>query len=195
MTAMAHEPMATEVETLLDYFLALEVPEGFRAELIEGEIIVTPPTDGDHEDYLSTLKRQILRKSTADMDESANKGIKAPSGNQEQDFDNRLIPDAVYAPRELRIFRGAEPWMPCDGITMVVEVTSTKPRKDREDKRRAYARAGIPLYLLVDREKSTVTLFSEPSAEDYVGNTTIPFGKPLPLPAPFSFDLETADFV
>lgn len=36
MTAMAHEPIATDHETLLDYFLALETPEGFRAELIEG---------------------------------------------------------------------------------------------------------------------------------------------------------------
>lgn len=36
MTAMAHAPMPTDEETLLDYFLALETPTGFRAELIEG---------------------------------------------------------------------------------------------------------------------------------------------------------------
>ncbi|MEV0371424.1 Uma2 family endonuclease [Streptomyces sp. NPDC050636] len=193
MTAMAHEPMATDEETLLDYFLALKTPKGFQAELIEGEIVVTPPTDGDHEDYLSTLKRQVLRKSAADMDESANKGIKAPSSGE--DPANRLIPDAVYAPRDLRIFRGAEPWMPCDGITMVVEVTSSKPFGDRTTKRHCYARAGIPLYLLVDRDKSTITLFSDPIADDYVGNITTPFGKPIPLPAPFSFDLDTNDFL
>ena len=41
MTAMAHEPMPTQDNTLLDGFLALETPTGFRAELIEGEIVVS----------------------------------------------------------------------------------------------------------------------------------------------------------
>ncbi len=193
MTAMAHEPMATDKETLLDFFLGLDTPEGIRAELIEGDIVVTPPTDGDHEDYLSILNEQVYGESATAMQTSGYKGlILSSSGDHPADH---VIPGATIAPRSLRLFRGAPPWMPSDGVAMVVEVTSTKPRNDREGKRRAYARAGIPLYLLVDRDKSTVTLFSEPSAGDYVGNTTVPFGKPLPLPAPFSFDLETADFL
>lgn len=35
MTAMAHEPLSQE-DVLLEGFLALDTPEGFRAELIEG---------------------------------------------------------------------------------------------------------------------------------------------------------------
>ena len=70
---------------------------------------------------------------------------------------------------------------------MVVEVTSTKPDRDREAKRHCYARGGIPLYLLVDREKSDVTLFSDPEGADYRQHGTVPFGKQLDLPAPFSF--------
>ncbi|WEB41758.1 MULTISPECIES: Uma2 family endonuclease [Streptomyces] len=193
MTAMAQEPMATDTETLLDFFLSLDTPEGFRAELVEGEIVVTPPTDGDHEDYLSIIGRQVTRRSATDMQISGCKGLVLPHAeNQPADH---VIPDATIAPYALRLFRGAEPWMPSDGVDMVVEVTSSKPRHDRVTKRHAYARAAIPLYLLVDRGKSVVTLFSEPKDADYLTTHTAPFGDRLPLPAPFSFDLETADFV
>ena len=52
-----------------------------------------------------------------------------------------------------------------------------------------------PLYLLVDREASSVTLFSDPENADYRQLGTRPFGKPLPLPDPFGFELETSDFL
>ncbi|MEV0602528.1 Uma2 family endonuclease [Streptomyces sp. NPDC050315] len=193
MTAMAHEPMASDEETLLDYFLRLETPVGFRPEFIEGEIVVSPPTDGDHEDYLSILYAQVVRESATAMQISGYKGLVLPGA--EDHPDDHVIPDATIAPRSLRLFRGAPPWMPSDGVAMVIEVTSSKPGKDRGPKRRGYARAAIPLYLLVDRDKSTVTLFSEPADGDYDGIQTVSFGKPLPLPAPFSFDLDTSDFL
>lgn len=127
------------------------------------------------------------------MQVSGYKGlVLAGSGDQPADH---AIPAATIAPRSLRLFRGAPPWMPSDGVAMVAEATSARPHNDREGKRRAYARAGLPLHLLVDRDRSTVTLFSEPSAEDYVGHTAVPFGKPVPLPAPFSFGLETVEFL
>lgn len=62
MTAMAHEPL-TQAEVLLEGFLALDTPEGFRAELIEGEIVVTPPPDGDHEDYIGLIVDQVARRA------------------------------------------------------------------------------------------------------------------------------------
>ncbi|MGI5469694.1 Uma2 family endonuclease [Streptomyces sp. CA-132043] len=193
MTAMAYEPTASDEETLLDYFLKLETPVGFRPEFIEGEIVVSPPTDGDHEDCLSIIQGQVTRESETDMQVSGYKGLVLPGeGDHPEDH---VIPDATIAPCALRLFRGAPPWMPSDGVAMVIEVTSSKPNKDRGPKRRGYARAGIPLYLLVDRDKSTVTLFSEPNDGDYGGIQAVSFGKPLPLPTPFSFDLETSDFL
>jgi Uma2 family endonuclease len=192
MTAMAYEPTLTQEETLLDYFLALETPTGFRAELIEGEIVVSPAPDGDHEDYVSTVNRQVMRHSATDMDCSGNKGLKMPSGGSCPK--NHVIPDATFAPRELRLFRGADSWMPPKGVAMVAEVTSSKADTDRITKRRCYALASIPLYLLVDRQEGTVTLFSEPLDGDYAETHAVPYGEPLPLPEPFAFDLETSDF-
>ncbi|MEU0393882.1 Uma2 family endonuclease [Streptomyces sp. NPDC006208] len=192
MTAVPHEPL-TQADVLLEGFLALDTPEGFRAELIEGEIVVTPPPDGDHEGYISRIVRQVIRRSRTDMDVSGNKGLKLKSGGG--CTKNHAIPDCTFAPLALGLFFGAEPWMPCEGVAMVAEVTSNKPDADREAKRRCYARGGIPFSLLVDRDTSSVTLFSDPKNDDYRQAHTMPFGKPLPLPDPFGFDLETSDFV
>ncbi|MDT0611947.1 Uma2 family endonuclease [Streptomyces lancefieldiae] len=196
MTAMAHEPL-TQAEVLLEGFLALDTPEGFRAELIEGEIVVTPPPDGDHEDYINLIVKQVIRRSRTDMDVSGNKGLKL-RGGLDHPMDH-LIPDCTFAPTAQRLYRGADPWMPCEGVAMVLEVTSSKPRVDREAKRRCYAGGGIPLYLLVDRQASSITLFSSPEKidhrDDYREHRTLPLGKPLALPEPFAFELDTADFL
>ncbi|MCZ7415367.1 MULTISPECIES: hypothetical protein [unclassified Streptomyces] len=50
-------PTPTQEEFLLESFLALETPEGFKAELIEGNIVVTPPpllSEPVEDDYTRT---------------------------------------------------------------------------------------------------------------------------------------------
>ncbi|MFE7898468.1 Uma2 family endonuclease [Streptomyces sp. NPDC057424] len=192
MTAIAHEPLSQE-DVLLEGFLALDTPEGFRAELIEGEIVVTPPPDGDHEKCISRIVRQVIRYSRTDMDFSGNKGLKVRSGGSCPK--NHLVPDVTFGPIERDLFGGVGSWMSCDGVAMVMEVTSTRPPADREAKRHCYARAGIPLYLLVDRDTAQVTVFSEPKDDDYREHCARPFGKPIALPEPFAFDLDTADLL
>ncbi|MEV7990989.1 Uma2 family endonuclease [Streptomyces sp. NPDC086077] len=187
---MAMDPITQEI--LLDWFVDLETPEGLRAELIEGELVVTPVPDGHHEHCIGLIVEQVLVHSRTRMQFAGTKGLVL---NGDGDPRNRVIPDGTFAPRASRLFRGADPWMPCDGVAMVLEVTSTKPRADRETKRRCYARGSIPLHLLVDRGDSAITLFSTPERGDYREHLTRPLGKPLTLPAPFAFELETVDFL
>lgn len=182
MAIMERPVSADAVLAALD---ELSIPEGFRAELIEGEIVVTPPPVGDHEDILGLIGRQIARNAASELYLSGTKGLIVPGG--------RFIPDGTVAPAGH--FRGKDPWMKPDGVILVIEVTSTNPHRDREQKRRGYAAAKIPLYMLVDRESAEVVLYSEPRDGRYLADVRVPFGKSLDLPEPLSFTLDTGRFV
>ncbi len=192
MSAMPHEPL-TQADVLLEGFLALDTPEGFRAELIEGEIVVTPPPDGDHEDCISLILKQVIRHARTDMDFSGNKGLKLRSGGGCPE--NHVIPDGTFAPAELRLFRGRNPG--CHVTGWRSSSRSPRPNPGPTVRTSAIATPAVPSLSTcsVDREESSVTLFSDPERDDYRQHCTIPFGKPLGLPAPFAFDLETAAFV
>lgn len=195
MTAMVHEPLSHgDDDVVLEGFLALDTPEGFRAELIDGEIVVTPPPLGDHERCIGKIIRQVIRYSATELECSGNKGLKVPGIDGHPD--NHVIPDITVVSVESDPFRGAASWMPAenDAIVMVVEVTSSRPIRDRKAKRTGYARAGIAFYLLVDREEEAVTLFSGPDGKDYRHTDQVPFGKSLPLPGPFEIELDTSGF-
>ncbi|GAA2806305.1 Uma2 family endonuclease [Kitasatospora paracochleata] len=184
MTAATHDWTASwrsPEEELLDAFLALDTPEGFKAELIEGEIVVTPPPDGDHETAIGRIVKQVFRQCPADLDFAPGKGLIVPDG--------RYIPDGTFTVADAML--GKESWSSPDGVVMVMEVTSSRPGKDREAKRRGYAEAGIPLYLLVDRQRDEIVLYSHPRVGDYAATNAVPVGDPLPLPEPFDFELST----
>ncbi|PJN23399.1 Uma2 family endonuclease [Kitasatospora sp. CB02891] len=184
MTAAMHD--ASDVgpspeDDLLEAFLAMHTPKGFKAELIEGEIVLTPPPDGNHEAVFGRISRQVFRLSDGDITLAGNKGLNVPGG--------KFIPDMTFAMEGA--FDEQPPWMEPQDLLMVVEVTSSNPGRDREAKRLGYAAAEIPLYLLVDRQRREVVLYSHPEKGDYSGTHIVPAGDPLPLPKPFGFDLAT----
>lgn len=191
MLVMTREPDAPTGGLLQD-FLSLETPEGYRAELIDGKIVVTPPPEGNHGLDIMLIVKQVFRESTVEMDFDGHRGLAVPAPGYPDGA--RVIPDITFAPTDLDLFRGAPSWMAPAGVAMVVEVTSSRPDPDRNAKRQAYAAAEIPLYLLVDREFRRVTLFSHPRREDYARTDVAPFGEKLDLPDPFSFTLNTAAF-
>lgn len=126
----------------------------------------------------------MIRRSPAEFYASGTKGLITPAG--------RFIPDLTVGPEGL--FAGKDSWYVPDGVVMTVEVASSRPDKDRGPKRRGYAAAGVPFHLLVDRTEGTVTLYSEPDAEDYRQDVRVLFGKELDLPEPFAFALDTSVF-
>ncbi|MEV4611792.1 Uma2 family endonuclease [Kitasatospora sp. NPDC049258] len=182
MVAMPAVEHPLSGDDLLRTFLELDTPAGFKAELIEGEIVVTPPPDGSHETAFALLNRQFMRQAGIDLDLAGTKGLVTPKG--------RFIPGGTISP--VGHFESTDSWADPSGVLLVFEITSTNPGKDREAKRLGYACADIPCYLLIDRDEGHATLFTDPADGDYTAHIQVPYGKPLDLPAPFSFALDTA---
>jgi Uma2 family endonuclease len=170
-------------------FLDLETPEGFTAELIEGEVVVTRLADGTHEHILAETTRQFYEHAATKMKLSRRIGLALTPCDPHPK--NRVVPDLTLVPK----LRDAPPWLEPDEVTLVGEVTHLRPERDRVVKRRCYAKGGIPLYLLIDREQRRVVLHRDPVGDDYADIRSLAFGRPVPLPEPFAFELDTSDFV
>jgi Uma2 family endonuclease len=163
---------------------AIQHIEGDRAEIVEGVIVSMTPT-WDHENAAAEIRDQINPR-VRELDCVTGSGnLDLPSSA------NWYVPDLAVAPKALA--KGGNALLP-DQTLLVVEITSeSNAETDRVVKRKRYAEYGAPLYLLVDRQERSVTLFSEPGHLGYTkADGPHPFGTPVHLPAPFGIDLDTS---
>lgn len=175
MTVTMDKPKS--LEAALD---ELELSPGYKAELIEGEIIVTPPPNREHESVISELTRAIVLNT--DLRTAGGLGLVTPNG--------RFIPDLTVVTKQFMRSAPAEHWNDVTGILLVAEVTSWGGARDRGAKAIGYGAAGIPLYLLIDRAAKQTVLFSEPRGGRYQSRETFEITAGVPLPAPFGFTVE-----
>ncbi|WUO60281.1 Uma2 family endonuclease [Streptomyces sp. NBC_00280] len=155
MTALAHEvipvtddrPVSELDEILWQTWKALDLPEGYRAEIIEGAIEVSPTGRRRHTVLINRLRR-ALEAHLADSDH-------APYQDGNVIFRRKSwIPDIFIAPEDLDEIPDEEDLgVDVAGVPMVIEVVSPGRRnieRDRVRKRREYARAGIAVYVIID---------------------------------------------
>ncbi|MEW2396675.1 Uma2 family endonuclease [Streptomyces sp. NPDC046862] len=186
MTVMAERTSQMSVEEF--EAIASASPETVTLEFINGRIGVKKVADGDHNTIVSWLARRCMR-ARPDLDLYHGQGLKVESYRE-----GRAKPDAVIAPEAH--FAGHGEWADPDGVLMVVEVTSydsDTDRRDRHEKPAAYGQAGIPLYLLIDRDACTVTVHSTPDrlVGGYRDMHTTKFGERVLVPDPVGFELDT----
>jgi Uma2 family endonuclease len=187
---MPHDPPIVR-DDLREALASLDVLPGFRAELVDGEIIVSPTPDGQHETIIVAVDDWVREAHGLRL--HRNLTLICPEGE--------YVPDGIAAPKGA--FAGREWHSKPDGVVMVLEVTSGDGRsvksaeRDRGPKRTGYAAAGIPLYLLVDRldgRDGRVTIFSEPRGGDYHCSAAVMIGDQLAVPAPLKGVLDTHEF-
>ncbi|MFE3146350.1 Uma2 family endonuclease [Streptomyces sp. NPDC059218] len=199
MTAAMVENDRTSEGRPWDYLLQtwreLDVPEGWRAEIDEGQIVLVPPPHAHHNGIAAKVQRRLYRNLPDELEIYQTLGVHVAP------LDRLYVPDLVIMPSELIDAADPEVSDPMDAADalLIVEVTSKgNARDDRTKKYRAYARAGVPMYLLIDRfdtRGAMATLFTEPNEDGtYKHSDPVPFGKPLTLPEPFGTTLLTDEF-
>lgn len=192
MTAPAHEvtPVTTDDKPAsgLDEFLwqtwkAMELPEGYQAEVIEGSIEVSPTGRRRHMVLINRLRRAL---------EAYLEGQDYAVWHDGNVIHRRKcwIPDLFVAPADPDEIPDEEDLgVDAAGVVMVVEVVSPGLRdveRDRIRKRREYARAGIELYVLIDDfdGEGTVSLLTSPDSKKaiYTDEHRVPYGADAVIP-------------
>lgn len=195
MTVMLERPTPIETpdgppdfEALCRTLLSMEVPDGYRAEIIRGSIVMSPWSRGFYLPVMRSLRNQLEPHAPAgDFVETSPFLFTFPG--QERAYG----PD-VYVARETA-FKTEKRYIDGEALTLVAELTSPSTRgSDWDDKVRVYGSAGVPVYLLLDMSENSATVFWSPSEKGYTSRTTVPFGKPLYIPAPFECELDTSGF-
>ncbi|WP_327369069.1 Uma2 family endonuclease [Streptomyces sp. NBC_01217] len=196
--AMVENDQASEGrpwDYLLQTWRELDVPEGWRAEIDEGQIVLVPPPHAHHNGIAARVQRRLYKDLPDELEIYQTLGIHVAP------LDKLYVPDLVVMPSEIIDAADPDTSDPMDAseALLIVEITSKgNAREDRTKKYRAYARAGVPMYLLIDRfdtRGAMATLFTEPNEDGtYKQSDPVPFGKPLTLPEPFGTTLLTEEF-
>ncbi|MFI6639505.1 Uma2 family endonuclease [Streptomyces sp. NPDC050504] len=181
MSAAAVEhPCDGEPETLLETADRLmERNPGYRVEIIGGVITVTPLADIRHSRVLTKLMRPFLAAGLHDGETEIHQAISVwlPSGPSDY-----VIPDLAIVDADIDDHMiddgGADP--AC--FRLVLEVTSSNYNNDLRNKVAAYAGAGIPVYVIVDRKHQRVHVLTEPDGTEYGSHRVHAPGEQVTLP-------------
>lgn len=186
MTAVEEDPILTDEFESIARTVERET-EGVQLELIGGRLGVKRVPDGDHNRILNWLLLLLMPLNPRLFLHVAGQGLAVGTYRK-----GRARPDGVLAPPDA--FVGTGEWGLPDPVVMTVEVTShdsDSNSRDRVDKPIAYAQAGIPIYLLIDRDSGEVVVHSRPGEERYQDVHSYAFGLEVVLPEPVGITVDT----
>ncbi|WP_405911101.1 MULTISPECIES: Uma2 family endonuclease [unclassified Streptomyces] len=203
MTALAHErpetmpetrteseptpsptPSVSELdEVLWQAWKAMELPEGYRAEIIEGAIEVSPTGRFPHARIVNRL-RDALADFLRDSEHAAWNDTNVIHARR------AWIPDGFVAPGDEELIATEDDLgVKASAVQLIVEIVSPGKRnqdRDRIKKRREYARAGIPVYVIIDDydNRGTVSILTAPVPEHarYEDEHRVPYGTEVTIP-------------
>ncbi|MFM9369478.1 Uma2 family endonuclease [Streptomyces sp. Da 82-17] len=153
----------------------MEQNPGYRVEIAGGQILVSPAPDGPHSQALMRFARPFMDEE--EILALPGIGLWLPTGPEDyvipdlsvvdDDYRSRLVENGCYDPMCFRL---------------VMEVTSSNWRTDLRTKVGLYAKAKIPVYVIVDRQHERFHVLTNPARDSYATHHIHHPGEKVTLP-------------
>ncbi|MEU9452110.1 Uma2 family endonuclease [Streptomyces sp. NPDC048277] len=160
--------------TLDSLFESLErtTPEGYKVEIVEGAIFMSPQRD-THWEIIADIYEQLRTKYPRKRVKSDVR-IDYPGHLNGFATDVTLVTEAAQ--------KDEKGLWNCRDVAFVAEVISKgTAANDYGPKKTAYAVAEVPVYLIADPYQGKCHLYTQPKDGDYITETTVTFGGDVDL--------------
>jgi len=176
MTAVLPERDLDVLDVVRSVHDDLDLPEGYRAEIIGCQIAVSASPFGKHALIVRRIERAVGDVLPPDYEVFENTTLEEPEGD-------RYIPDLAVWP--IPLIETDVQWIfPASECLFVLEVTSPGQQARDRSKANGYARGGVPTHFLADRSARECVVFSDPMDSSYRTTTVFKFGEIVPLAFP-----------
>jgi Uma2 family endonuclease len=161
----------------------LDTPDdGYRYEIFDGSLLVTPPPPMPHFTTLYRIRRALESQAPSAWVVGEGLGLLRPDGT------SYFIPDLVIF--DAVLLGTTLPALPPSAAKLIIEVVSpSNPSNDLVLKRHAYALAGVPEYWIVDARIQEVLVLTDPSSTGYLAEEKRTGSLRGATPFPYELDL------
>ncbi|WP_405797887.1 Uma2 family endonuclease [Streptomyces sp. NBC_01506] len=174
--AMADESDAEDKLTLdrmFEWLEKLPVPEGYKAEIVGGNVFMSPQRD-THWEIIADIYDQLRASGYARSRVKSDVRFDFPGHLNGFACDVvALSDDAVKNAKGLWNY---------EDIELVAEVISkSTAANDYGPKKAVYATAGVPIYVIANPYTGRCHVYTDPKDGDYTADQTVPFGTDIDL--------------
>ncbi|MFH9859986.1 Uma2 family endonuclease [Streptomyces sp. NPDC017202] len=163
------------LDELFELLEQMPVPEGFRVEIVGGNVFMTPQRD-THWGIIRRIVRAVEDRFGVDAKVFSDVRIDFPG------HENGFCPDVAKL-RDSAEKDDEGHWRHED-VEFIAEVISQGTAvNDYGPKKTAYAVAEVPVYLIVDPYQGRCYVYTDPKEGHYVVCTRVDFGGPVDLTA------------
>jgi len=163
--------------------------DGYRYEIIDGSLLVTPPPAIPHFRVTARLHKLLIQRAPEDFVVGENAGIDLSGARTTYRVPDIIVVQASAVARTEGLFAPAD-------VALAIEVLS--PDSGGDDlvaKRYRYGKARVPNYWIVDQKRRTLTVLRHDGREAYDEVAVVRPGESFKSDEPFPVELDPADFL
>ncbi|KIF75021.1 hypothetical protein QR77_15885 [Streptomyces sp. 150FB] len=172
MAGESDESLELTLDRMFEWLEELPVPEGFKAEIVGGNVFMSPQRD-THWEIIRRIVRALQDRFGMDVRVLSDVRIDFPGQL------NGFAPDVVKLSANANKADGR--WRYEDVEFIAEVIAKTTATNDYGPKKAAYAIADVPVYLIVDPYTGRCRVFSEPKNGEYTVDRTVAFGEEIDL--------------